>query len=58
MDEYKDAKTKLDKTLLVSQVMEEIEEANPPGRFIKQEELGGQWSMVSLATAREKVGQG
>ncbi|KAL7565392.1 hypothetical protein ACA910_003586 [Epithemia clementina (nom. ined.)] len=58
MEEYKAAKTKLDKSLLVSQIMEEIEEGNPLGRFIKQEDKAGQWVMVSLATAREKVGQG
>ena len=58
MEEYKDAKSKLDKSLMVSQIMEEVEEANPPGRFIKQDERGGAWTTVSLATAREKVGQG
>lgn len=59
VDEYREAKSKLDKSLLVSQLMEQVEEGNPPGQFIKHsKQQGGQWTTVSLDTAREKVGQG
>lgn len=53
---YAKAKSKLEKSLIVSNVIDTIREASPVGSFVKQER--GQWYEVSDSIARERVGQG
>ncbi|GAX11426.1 hypothetical protein FisN_22Lh111 [Fistulifera solaris] len=53
--EYEKAVTKLDKSAIVSKVVEDIRSASPDGGFVKIE--GGRWFEVGDHNAREKTGQ-
>lgn len=58
-EEYEAAKNKLDKSLLVTYVMDSIHGTTPPGRFVRQEDpTSKMWYVATVASAREKVGQG
>lgn len=56
MDAYNNANCKLEKSLIVSSIVEAVRQADPPGGFFREED--GQWMEIGDAAAREKVGQG
>lgn len=56
LDEYSRAKSKLDKSGVLSKVMAEVRRASPAGGFVKQDE-SGQWYEVGDFLAREKTSQ-
>ena len=51
---YMDAKSRMEKTLVVNSVVEAITEAG--GRFLKQDAKNNNWVQVNAKAAREKVG--
>ena len=53
---YNKAKTKADKSLVVSSIVDSVREASPNGGFVKKE--NDSWYEVGDRAAREKVGQG
>ena len=55
MDNYANARTKTDKSLVVSVLVNRVRQANPEGGFVKN--FGGRWYRVSERYSREKVGQ-
>jgi hypothetical protein len=55
LERYSKATTKLDKSLIVSSIVEAVRQASPEGGFIKRQ--GGCWFEVGDHVAREKVGQ-
>lgn len=55
LDKYSRATTKVEKSLIVSTVVDAVREASPNGGFVKK--LDGQWYEVGDHLAREKVGQ-
>ena len=55
MDNYNGAKTKTEKSLVVSVLVNRVRHANPHGGFVKN--YGGRWYRVSDRYSREKVGQ-
>lgn len=56
LDQYEKASCKLDKSLIVSMVMDTVREANPiSGGFVKQTD-DGSWNCITESAAREKVG--
>ncbi|KAL7574357.1 hypothetical protein ACA910_008460 [Epithemia clementina (nom. ined.)] len=69
MDQYSKATTKLEKSVLVSQIVDGVRHATPPGGFLRESEDPAAavqqkndelpvWYEVGDAVAREKVGQG
>ena len=56
-DEYNQAQSKLDKSIIVSEIMNQVHYAKPAGCFIRLEK-GGSWREIDEAPAREKIGQG
>lgn len=52
---YSATENKLEKTLIVSEIVEAIHERS--GKFVKKEKKGGPWVEVDEVFAREKVGQ-
>ena len=62
MERYSMAATKLEKSMLVSQIVDGVRHADPPGGFLREseDEVTGcsRWYEVGDAVAREKVGQG
>eukprot|EP00522_Entomoneis_paludosa_P013679 CAMPEP_0172442152 /NCGR_PEP_ID=MMETSP1065-20121228/2626_1 /TAXON_ID=265537 /ORGANISM="Amphiprora paludosa, Strain CCMP125" /LENGTH=465 /DNA_ID=CAMNT_0013191895 /DNA_START=87 /DNA_END=1484 /DNA_ORIENTATION=- len=59
MDTYSKAKTKLEKSLIVSHIIDQVRQASPPGGFLREDEdAPGVWFEVGDAVAREKIGQG
>lgn len=57
LSKYASAKTKLDKSTIVSSIVDSVNEASPEGGFVRKG-AGGLWYRASEVTAREKVGQG
>lgn len=55
MDEYSSAKTKLDKSMIVTNVVDSVNDKSPSGGFVRKEM--GKWTRLSAAAAREKVSQ-
>jgi hypothetical protein len=55
IDRYAEASSKIEKSLVVSKIIEAIREASPDGGFVKKE--SGRWFEVGDHMAREKVGQ-
>jgi hypothetical protein len=55
LEEYNKATSKLDKSLLVSSIVESVRQASPDGGFVKERD--GQWFEVGDHMAREKIGQ-
>ena len=55
MDNYANARTKTDKSLVVSILINRVRAANQEGGFVKN--FGGEWYRVSDRYSREKVGQ-
>jgi hypothetical protein len=56
LDEYSRAKSKLDKSSVLSDVVEQVRRASPAGGFVKQDE-SGIWYEVGDFLAREKTSQ-
>ena len=57
LDAYSQAKTKHDKSIIVTAILQEIRQKSPMGAFVKKmETVGHQWYEVSEAFAREKIG--
>ena len=56
LDDYANAKSKLDKSSVLSRVMNDVRRASPGGGFIKQDE-SGKWFEVGDFLAREKTSQ-
>jgi hypothetical protein len=56
LDEYSMAKSKLDKSGVLSKVVDEVRQQSPNGGFVKQDELGN-WHEVGDFLAREKTSQ-
>ena len=52
---YDEAPTKLEKTVIVSTILDDVRTASPNGGFIKK--YNGQWFEVGDHIAREKIGQ-
>ena len=55
IEQYASATTKFEKSLIVSQVVDEVRHASPGGGFVRSEK--GVWFEVGDNIAREKVGQ-
>lgn len=53
--EYLQARTKLDKSRIVSDILSFVRDYTPGGGFVKQ--IDGRWYEVGDHVAREKVGQ-
>jgi len=47
--------TKKEKSEIAREIVEYFRSLQPPGRFIKKNELSGEWVEVSEAVAREKA---
>lgn len=56
LDEYSKARSKLDKSAVLNDVVEQVRLASPQGGFVKQEE-SGRWYEVGDFLAREKTSQ-
>jgi hypothetical protein len=56
MDEYSSAATKLQKSMIVSQIVDDVRQNSPNGGFVKEEQ-NGRWFEVGDGSAREKAGQ-
>jgi hypothetical protein len=54
LEEYKAASTKIEKSVIVSKIVDVIQDACPVGAFVKYQD--GRWWEVGDFTAREKVG--
>lgn len=52
---YSKAETKVDKSLLVSEIVDSVRGMSPNGGFVKK--FGNQWMEVGDSVAREKIGQ-
>lgn len=57
LQKYSAATTKLEKSLLVSTIVDTVRENSPDGGFVKFDESSGIWHEVGDHLAREKVGQ-
>jgi len=55
MEEYAKASTKFEKSIIVTQIVDQVRQASPSGGFIRRD--NGRWYEVGDAVAREKVGQ-
>lgn len=56
IDKYSSADTKLEKSLIVSGIIESVRHASPDAGFVKHDS-DGRWYIVSDQLAREKAGQ-
>ena len=52
---YQEATTKIQKSLIVSGLVEAVHEAAGDNAFVKRDMITNQWIVVSEETAREKV---
>mmetsp|Transcript_27797 Transcript_27797/g.36240 ORF Transcript_27797/g.36240 Transcript_27797/m.36240 type:complete len:342 (+) Transcript_27797:60-1085(+) len=57
LQKYSSATTKLEKSLLVSTIVDTVRDNSPKGGFVKFAESTGMWHEVGDHLAREKVGQ-
>ena len=55
-ERYKQAPTKLDKSLVVDEIVKTFSSASPNGGFIKKDASTGRWYKISEQQARDKVG--
>ncbi|CAB9519758.1 Nitrilase family, member 2 [Seminavis robusta] len=56
LPQYNAAKTKLEKSLIVTSIVDSVRDYSPDGGFVKQDS-NGEWYDVGDALAREKIGQ-
>ncbi|KAI2505495.1 adenylyl/guanylyl cyclase [Fragilaria crotonensis] len=57
LDRYSEATTKLEKSAIVSSIIQTVRSQSPDGGFIKLDPATGMWQEVGDHLAREKVGQ-
>ena len=57
VERYEQSETKLEKSIIVSQIIESVREGCPEGGFVKRDIKSGRWYEVGDVWAREKVGQ-
>jgi hypothetical protein len=58
MEQYSSANNdRLQKSMIVSQIVNYVRQSSPGGGFVKETE-NGQWFEVGDTASREKVGQG
>jgi hypothetical protein len=57
LDKYSQARSKLDKSSVLNDVVEQVRVASPRGGFIKQDEATRRWFEVGDFLAREKTSQ-
>lgn len=57
LDEYSQAKSKLDKSSVLSRVVDQVRQNSPKGGFVKQDSTTGRWYEVGDFLAREKTSQ-
>ncbi|CAB9502990.1 Nitrilase family, member 2 [Seminavis robusta] len=57
LERYSATKSKMEKTLIVTSIVDSVREASPSGGFVKQDPKTKSWYEVGDAVAREKVGQ-
>ena len=57
LDRYSEASTKLEKSTIVSSILQTVRSQSPEGGFIKLDPASGTWQEVGDHLAREKVGQ-
>ena len=55
LESYSKAGSKLEKSVIVSEIVDSVREASPDGGFVKEER--GHWFEVGDHNAREKIGQ-
>lgn len=55
LEKYSSATSKLEKSLIVSSIVDSVRDASPDGGFVKKD--GGRWYEVGDHIAREKCGQ-
>lgn len=55
MEQYASASNKFEKSLIVTQIVDEVRQASPGGGFVRYE--NGRWHEIGDHVAREKVGQ-
>ena len=55
-ERYIQAPTKVDKSLVVDQIVKTIKAASPDGGFIRKDAETGRWCKISTQQARDKVG--
>ena len=57
LDDYAEATSKLEKSAIVSSIIQTVRTQNPGGGFVKLDTPSGVWQEVGDHLAREKVGQ-
>mmetsp|Transcript_13770 Transcript_13770/g.20994 ORF Transcript_13770/g.20994 Transcript_13770/m.20994 type:complete len:218 (+) Transcript_13770:46-699(+) len=57
LEEYSQAKTKVEKSRIVTKIINIVKRQNPEGGFVKLDASSGRWHEVGDLLAREKVGQ-
>lgn len=57
LNRYAEAKTKLQKSVIVMSIVDQVKGNSPFGGFIKKDSATGKWYRVTDNLAREKVGQ-
>lgn len=57
LDDYSKAKSKLDKSSVLSRVVDQVRQQSPTGGFVKQDTTTGRWFEVGDFLAREKTSQ-
>ena len=57
LPQYNASKSKLEKSLIVTTIVDAVRDYSPDGGFIKQDKTPGAWYDVGDALAREKIGQ-
>ena len=56
-DRYASCKSKFEKSVIVSEIVDSVRENSPMGGFVKRDAKTGAWFEVGDSVAREKVGQ-
>ena len=56
MEEYNMARNKMQKSMIVSRIVDQVRRESPSGGFVRQDDKGT-WCQVTDSIARERVGQ-
>lgn len=56
LKKYMESKSKLEKSLVVNSIVEQVRDASPNGGFVKRDPLTGNWFALGADASREKVG--
>ena len=54
---YDACTSKIDKSIIVTSILDAVRESSPNGGFVRQDEETGRWYEVGDHAAREKIGQ-